>query len=164
EELRRYVRGNLDSVTTGMITAIAKAGLDNMEEGYVIIGLVSAQEKGDKQCLADVYQNAGDYYLYTSRYDKAADYYEKALPLYEALNDDIGHGNVYKGKGDIYSSTSEYAEAIKMYDKALVFFERAQWDIGQGNVYFSKGEIYRTTYLNKSRPYLNKHFPDPHRH
>ncbi|KJR44016.1 hypothetical protein MCHI_000087 [Candidatus Magnetoovum chiemensis] len=66
-----------------------------MEEGYVIIGLVSAQEKGDKKCQADVYLDAGTYYLYTSRYEKAADYYDKALPLYEALNDDVGQGNVY---------------------------------------------------------------------
>ena len=139
--LRDFFKKEKDKITNKFIVDFAEAGLRERKEEWLKVCEIMSEEKKDEKSLADVLYIKSSYFLLIDN-NKAADYLDKALPIYTQLKDLVGRGKVYMRKGDIYSSISENIKASEMFNKALIFFEKAGDIINQGNIYRKKGDIH----------------------
>lgn len=89
------------------------------------------EEKKNEKILTDVLYQTGNYYYLTSDNNKAIDYFDRALPIYQKLNHPVGQGYVYLCRGDIYFRARDNSKALEVYDKTL-FFLREQELLIQG--------------------------------
>jgi tetratricopeptide (TPR) repeat protein len=137
-----FFQKNRDKITNKFIVDFARAGVKERKEEWLKACEIMAEEKKDLKTLADVLFKTGEYFVLISNNKKAANYLNKALPIYIKLDDDVGQGNVYRIMGEIYLRMGKNAKAIEMYNKALPFFEKARYLAGQGNVCQGKGDIY----------------------
>jgi len=140
--LRDFLKKSKNRITNKFIVDFAKSGAKERKEKWLKLCEIIAEEKRDEKTLADVYFKFGDYFRLISKYEMADYYFEKALPVYARLDDNIGKGNVYLSRGDISKITKIKPNALEMYNKALVFFKKAKYLLGKGNVYLRLGDIY----------------------
>jgi CHAT domain-containing protein/tetratricopeptide (TPR) repeat protein len=137
-----WMKKNKDRVSPDLIEKFAQVGVDLRLEKAVTISLVLAQHKGDQHVLAKTYHMAGDFFLFTWDFKQAMAYYNKALPLYERLNDFNGKGLVYFNLVNIYYPQQRYTHALDEARKAAQFFKKAGNIERQGNSYMIQGNIY----------------------
>ncbi len=83
--------------------------------------------------IAFTYRNTGTAYYILSQYNKALTDLEKALSLFEELNDKHAIGSTLRNMGNVYHSMSLFEPSIELYNKALVITE-SENDI-QGTAY-----------------------------
>jgi CHAT domain-containing protein/Tfp pilus assembly protein PilF len=139
--LRDFVKKQKDKITNKFIVDFAEAGLRGRKEEWLKICEIMAEEKEDEKTVAEIYYKIGTYFKVNLDYKRAIDFFGKALPIYEKINDFVGQGKVFLGKVDIYIQTGRNSRAKKMLDKILNFFDKGGSIIGQGHVYFRKGDI-----------------------
>jgi CHAT domain-containing protein/tetratricopeptide (TPR) repeat protein len=143
--LRDFVIKEKEKITNKFIVDLAKEGVKERKEEWLKICEIMAEEKNDEKALADVLYRTGEYLRSISDNKKAADYLDKALPIYKKLKDLLGQGRVYLTKGNIHSNTGKNQKALEMYEKALIIFKKMGDSLGIGHVYSSKGSIYLYT-------------------
>ncbi len=82
-------------------------------------------------------------YGHQKNYEKANEYLQLALIIYEKLNDGRGLFQVYHAMGGNYNLTSRYKEALTCYYKALKTIELINGENRNiGHVYYSMGYSY----------------------
>jgi tetratricopeptide (TPR) repeat protein len=112
-------------------------------------------EEAEKLCLLDVNTekilyagviiDLGNIFMYESAYTKAKALYERALQIYEAIDNDnynIGQANCYCRLADIYLKLKELNSAEAWYEKALNLHMALKDNIGQGNDYRGLGDTF----------------------
>jgi tetratricopeptide (TPR) repeat protein len=112
-------------------------------------------EEAEKLCLLDINTekilyagviiDLGNIFIYENAYNKAKALYEKALQIYEAIDDinyNIGQANCYARLGGIYLKLKELNSAEAFYKKALNLHMSLKDNIGQGNDYRGLGDTY----------------------
>ncbi len=77
------------------------------------------QELGDKNGMANVYNNIGLLYEDQSDFPTALDYFFTALNLWSNLGDKMGTARAYNNLGIIYENQTDYANAIMYYRKGM---------------------------------------------
>jgi len=160
EGLRNFVKGKKDIITSKFIVNLAKSGIKERKEEWLIVCKIVAEEKEDEISIVDVLFRTGEYYRVISDYNKAMGFFDKALSIYTKIKTPLGQGDVYLSKGLIYFYTGKISRASEMFEKALPLFIKAKNPQGQGNIYLKKGEIYfQTGYNSKAFEMYEKALP-----
>ena len=100
----------------------------------------------DDENLATCYLYKGRMYKYTFQYEKAMNYYLKALDAAEIKKDYVLLGRINLDMGDIYSNQSDFALARSKYNTAYISFLKIKF---QPQAFYSQLNIGRTYYAAK---------------
>lgn len=106
---------------------------------------------------ADVLSNIGSLHSAQDNYEKALQYYEMAMEVYENTDDNLYQATTYIDIGNVYESKKAYKEAIENYNKAMKIGEEYDFptimELSNGNL----GRIYRQQGdYSKGIAYINK--------
>jgi len=85
--LREYLKINIDAVDNYLIRTFSESGVKEKNEDLLNIALIIAEEKKNEQFIAAVHFMMGRYFLSIGNYEKMIEYFEKALPVIEKIND-----------------------------------------------------------------------------
>lgn len=78
-----------------------------------------SRENNDHFYIAEAYNNIGKAHMSLYNYDKAKDYYKKALKSYITLHYSEGIINIYNSFGFIYYEKGNYNKSIYFYKRAI---------------------------------------------
>ncbi|WP_165784719.1 adenylate/guanylate cyclase domain-containing protein [Solitalea longa] len=96
---------------------------------------------GDKLRILSALNNVGAvYYNKVATYDKALDYYHRALPLCEELKRTDELGAICVNIGSIYFDKNDDAKALLYYNRALKAYGNSE---GSLNAYNAMGRLYK---------------------
>lgn len=111
----------------------------------------------DKEEKSDILREVGIIFSYLGEFDKALEYYKKALKLYEELGRKERIANQLGNIGIVFNIKGELDKALEYFEKALKLFEESGGKEGIaaqlgniGIVYKNKGEF------DKALEYLKK--------
>jgi tetratricopeptide (TPR) repeat protein len=123
-----------------------EAGIKSSSDALIIINTLKPStfllnEKGK------AFINIGIMHYYKGDYNKAQEFYLRALPILEEINDKRGMGSVYNNIGLVYDDKGEYTKALEFFLKAL----RIREELGDkkgiassygniGGIHYSKGD------------------------
>ncbi|MEO1628758.1 MAG: tetratricopeptide repeat protein, partial [Bacteroidota bacterium] len=77
-----------------------------------------------KGILARSYGSIGNVYRLSKDYEKAEDFFKKALTIRLAIKDQINIGFSYNSLGLLYNDLKKYKQAFDYYEKALQVFQK----------------------------------------
>lgn len=124
--------------------------------------LVLSETMGDRRNEAEAIIEVGYVYDRMGEYHHAISWYRKALPIANALNDDLLRGDIYGRTGIAYDELGDYEAALENNFKAVDFFYKAEqpsyartWYSNIGNTYIKTGD------LTKAELYTRKALEDP---
>lgn len=118
QSLISWMKQNKDRVNPGLILALAQRGVDKRLGGLVSIALIMAREKGDKKTSAQVDTLTGNYLFFTRHYQRAIDYYDKALAFFKKSGDPGKLATIYYLKGAAYCEMGDYSNVMDMCEKS----------------------------------------------
>ena len=93
--------------------------------------------------------NIGSVYYFKGDYDKALNYYERALAIREEIGDKSGMGINLNNIGIVHHDKGDYKKALDYYERSLAI----QKEIG-----LNKLELSTTTYLYLTYKHLGKQY------
>ena len=99
---------------------------------------VKISKKFNNEHLEKVYRGIGRVYWRKGNLKKAAEYFNKSIPLARKSKDNTLLSNLYVDLGNIYSETGNAGKAIMQYNKGLNMLDKA------GNM-FDKSRIYNNS-------------------
>ncbi len=106
------VYGNISQTLQGI-------GQEDQAKTLTMDVLASAIKTTNNQAIADSYQNLGNIYAKSEELDKSLFWYQKAVPAYIALNDEINRlrtiskiGLIYYRKGDLRGARSNIYRSL----------------------------------------------------
>ncbi|HCW06446.1 MAG TPA: hypothetical protein DGG95_03660, partial [Cytophagales bacterium] len=79
---------------------------------------------GDSTELAKNYVDLADNYKTSKHYEKAIDFYSKALAIQKIKKDSVSYASTLSSLGGLYHNKREFKEASKYYDQASVIQKR----------------------------------------
>lgn len=130
-----YFKGNYDTASQFYYTAIA------------------ILEKREKGLTALAFNNLAKLYRKTRELDKAELYYDRAMKLYESINDSAGVQMIWNESGVVFEYRGDYEEAIRRYRKSMEIARLRNDALGEsyclsfiGGVYMLQGK-YRESEL-----------------
>jgi len=155
---------NKGKINNQLLRSLGTKGVTANNEQYLEASLILSKEFGDEKSIAEAYYLFGCHFYRMSENQKAMEYYDKALPIYEKLNDNNGQGKIFLYQATIFSFSGKNQEALESFNKALRFFEKANSILGQGDTYLGMGEVYLFTgdnqkaveMFNKALPFFEK--------
>ena len=120
---------------------------DKPEEAkaYAFQSIALAQKISYDPGLGDAYTRIGIAYDVSGKYDSSIYYYEKALPIYNELNNLKGRGSALNNLGLIYWNMADYERALQYFFDALKDFESIGNDRYQANALNNIGLVYDET-------------------
>jgi tetratricopeptide (TPR) repeat protein/class 3 adenylate cyclase len=102
----------------------------------------------------------GDIAFYEGDNQQARNYYDQAMPLFQAVNDPLGQANVLKQLGDIAFYEGDNQQARNYYDQAMPLFQAVNDPLGQANVLEQLGDIaFREGDNQQARNYYDQAMP-----
>ncbi|HEX2913539.1 MAG TPA: tetratricopeptide repeat protein [Chloroflexia bacterium] len=131
------------------------------EYGVLKKGLQQVIEsKPENSILSDAFYQLAELECYWSHYEEARTLYNKALPIYEALQYNIDRANTLHSLGQLEYMLEHYDEARSLYDKALPIFESEQAHLGMANTLHSLGQLeYMLGHYDEARALYDKTLP-----
>ena len=110
------------------------------EFAYELLEQQEIQE--DAESLAKVYNNLGVVYRHLSDYNKALEYFSKALHITEEIGDKEGIAKTLGNIGLVYNDLSDYPKALEYYSKALLIHEEIGNKVGIASTLGNIGIVY----------------------
>jgi CHAT domain-containing protein/uncharacterized protein HemY len=107
--------------------------------------LEGARKKNDEKALTEMMLRAADYFLFTSRTDRALKLYDAAMPLARLLEDDTLMARSYEGNGDGAFYQGSPTNALLMYNKAAEIYSRTGPAIHRGIIARKTADVYSQT-------------------
>jgi len=95
-----------------------------------------------RKIQATIYNRLGSTYYSIGRKQESFSYYNKALKLYEILNDIKGQGAIYNNICDYYTDRGDYYNALGSLRKSLEIDLKTGDLHGQAIVYYNMGDTY----------------------
>ncbi|XP_022805634.1 tetratricopeptide repeat protein 28-like, partial [Stylophora pistillata] len=112
---------------------------------------------GDKGGEAAAYGNLGNVLQSLDEYQKAKEYYEKALTIQMQIGDKGGEAATYGNLGNVLRSLGEYQKAKEYYEKALAIKMPIGDKGGEGRTYVNLGSVLRSLgEYQKAKEYYEK--------
>ncbi len=116
-----------------------------------------ARQSGLKNIQAEALTNLGIISDYKSHYDKAVNYYNKALKIYRSIDDEKGIGDCYGNLGLIFWKKGEHDKALEFFHKALRLQKKLGQKRSQALTYNNIGIIHeRQSHNKKAKKYYKK--------
>ncbi len=152
---------NEDDKKVNLLNTICQAEYDlgqyADEIKYAEQAVVLAEKIGYKKGLAKAYHSIGVVYWHSSEFNKALEFYFKALPINKEIKDKEGIAWDLGDIGLAYLSLSNYAKGLKYYQEALTLNE----DIGRKDAiawnFVIIGDVYTAlSDYNKAMEYYQK--------
>jgi len=97
----------------------------------------------NKKAISACYTNIGVYYLDHAYYEKALEYYYKALHISEQIQDKKGCANLYNNIANIHNLQFEYKKAVNYYLKAIKLYKELNIDYFVAQGYNNLGITYK---------------------
>ncbi|MFQ5632437.1 MAG: tetratricopeptide repeat protein [bacterium] len=104
--------------------------------------LAIAEDCGEDELIACIYNNLGAMYCVRNQRDKALINFHKCLPLFEKLGDLRGLAETYNNMATIYRDHSSWREATKYYAQSLHFSRLAGDEQTRANATLNRVEMY----------------------
>jgi tetratricopeptide (TPR) repeat protein len=98
---------------------------------------------GEREVM--IYINIGSAYLSHYEFDKAQEYFEKALQLNATLNNPYTEGSLYNNLGIVYKEKKDFEKAFQYYSKALAIRTELKDTLGMAQTYNNLGDAYCLT-------------------
>ena len=95
-----------------------------------------------RKIQASVYNRLGATYYSTGKKQESFNHYNKALKLYEILNDIKGQSAIYNNLCDYYTDRGDYYNALESLRKSLEIDLKTGDLHGQAIVYYNMGDTY----------------------
>lgn len=92
--------------------------------------------------LAEVYHEVGEVYYYLKQKDKALDFQQKALQLFQELKDLKGIALAFGSIGHLYEKKGQYNTALEYQRKALSIYDSLHYEPGKAQIFENMGSIY----------------------
>lgn len=117
---------------------------DRPEEAksYVLEAIKKAADANYKLGLGDAYNTLGVIYDISSKYDSSVYYYEKAIPIFNDIENLKGRGSAINNLGLIYWNMADYDKALHYFFDALKDFEKIKNERFQSNALNNIGMVY----------------------
>lgn len=107
--------------------AIAMGQLDSPENvDYLLLALQYYQEAKEMRNVAICYNNLGNHYLGKDEYNKAAEYYKKAVEIVSTTKDNYNHNISCGNYGESLIYLGRYAEARFYIDSSMRMSQRLE--------------------------------------
>ncbi|MBS1731767.1 MAG: sensor histidine kinase, partial [Bacteroidetes bacterium] len=131
---------------------------DKPEEGkrYATQAIKTADSIDYELGLADAYNMLGVVYDISGKYDSSIYYYEKAIPIFNKIQNLKGRGSAVNNLGLIYWNIGEFDKALSFFFKALEDFEKIGNDRFASNALNNIGLVYFD--IKNYRQSLTYHF------
>lgn len=97
----------------------------------------------NKKAISACYTNIGVYYLDQAYYEKALEYYYKALHISEQIQDKKGCANLYNNIANIHNLQFEYKKAANYYLKSIKLYKELKSDYMVAQGYNNLGITYK---------------------
>ncbi len=111
----------------------------------------------DEEMIAALCFNLGTIVYKLGEWDKALEYYEKDLKIFEKLGDVQGMAQTYGNLGLVYDSKGEWDKALEYYEKSLKIKEKLGDVQGMAQTYNNLGLVYhRKGEWDKALEYYEK--------
>lgn len=94
---------------------------------------IQLSEIDNKHLIAEVSHRLGTIHIILGEYEKAQNFFEKALPACREIGYRIGEANCLLSLGDVFLKLSNYDESRKYYVEALSIYNEINDRIGQAN-------------------------------
>ncbi len=98
---------------------------------YYMKALKIAESKNIAKLKAKLYNNIARFYRQNNP-DRAIPFYDKAMAIYESLNDDEGRATILNESGVAYEYKNDLEEAIRRYKASLAIQLQRKDDVGIG--------------------------------
>jgi two-component system, NarL family, sensor kinase len=116
-----------------------------------------SQKTGSKKQLASAYYYKSAIHYLTSQYDSALLVSDKAIEIYEGIDDHYGVASIYNLRGLLQEKIGDYSEAIANYQHSLEHASKTENLYGQSNPIHNIGLIYdKTEDYEASLKYLER--------
>ena len=131
---------------------------DKPEEGklYATQAIKKADSIDYELGLGDAYNMLGVVYDISGKYDSSIYYYEKAIPIFNKIQNLKGRGSAVNNLGLIYWNIGEFDKALSFFFKALEDFEKIGNDRFASNALNNIGLVYFD--IKNYRQSLTYHF------
>ena len=119
--------------------------------------LVITTKIGDREGEATDYGNLGTLFNSLGQYDKAKEYYQKALLIRTEIGDRQGEATDYGNLGTVFQSLGKYDKAKEYLQKALVIKTEIGDRKGEASCYGNLGTVFESLgQYDKAKEYLQK--------
>lgn len=128
---------------------------------YNLQALKIREELGDQWGIAGANGNIGTVYQIMKRYDKALEYHQKALVMFQKLNQNPSEDNEFSIAGclesisSVYQETGKLKEAMQYLQKALSIYNRLDYKPNIVSCMNNMGVLFHK--LKKDKEALNYH-------
>jgi tetratricopeptide (TPR) repeat protein len=121
--------------------------LDYYNKSLEYVGLLAQKDPsypaGEREVM--IYVNIGSAYLSHYEFNKAQEYFEKALQLNAPLNNAFTEGSLYNNLGIVYKEKKDFEKAFQYYSKALAIRTELKDTLGMAQTYNNLGDAYCLT-------------------
>jgi tetratricopeptide (TPR) repeat protein/DNA polymerase III delta prime subunit len=118
------------------------------------------ERERSQQTIADCHRFKGDLSLRTDRLVEAESCYQRALPIYEQIEDKLGEANTQKALGDLCLRTDRLEEAEACYQRALPIYAQIEAKLGEANTQKALGDLcLRTDRLEEAEACYQRALP-----
>jgi tetratricopeptide (TPR) repeat protein len=104
--------------------------------------LFSDVREDDYRRISRLYDRIGSLYMHRGYWHKSLEFHNKALELFEKLNDNRALAKVYNNLGVLHRSRQESVKALECYKKAVVYLEKLNEPQGLAITYLNIGRLY----------------------
>lgn len=112
---------------------------------------------GKKADIAGSYMNLGSCFVEIMNLEAGADYYYKALQIFEEINNENGKSFCYNNLGNLYKKLKQHEESIKYVKLSLELKEKLNDEAGIAGSYMILSENFQMLNNHKTAlHYLNK--------
>lgn len=128
-------------VAKGLITSNPDSAVVLFGKADSIITSMSSVDERFRLTYADLLRTAGLHFRETSEYSKSIEMYQKALNIYNIIDNAFGVSQCYQNLGNVYFNMGSFDFALKHYYKALEYFNSNKNSIGIADCYNNIGSV-----------------------
>jgi signal transduction histidine kinase len=121
---------------------LVKTGELSQAREIAVKGISIDSLLNDRHALAVSYKLLGNIGFYESKYDEAAEAYQKSLDLFEAVSDTLNIISVNNNLAVVYESLKDYENAVRLQLINLELIERTGVESSKISVLINLGNIY----------------------